>query len=460
MNETRTMPHALDAERAVLGAPLIAPRLMVELVAALETDDFFLPAHREIFDALVETARRDKPADVLLVGDILRERDRLKMLEGGESYLLSLANAVPTVEHFESYLGIVRDRSTQRRLIHVSKTIESFGYGDVVDTGAMLSEAMEALTALSLRRAGRRKLAPIAASVEATLEALQARQERGGALEGVSTGIEALDRELGGLRPENKYEIAARPGVGKTALAMSIARGHAKRVNATVLVFSLEMPSQQLIERLISAEGSIDSATLRNARLNIEQWKTHVIPASQVLQPLPLYIVDDQYTIGEVEATAHRWRAMHPDADGLIVVDYLQLFDVGHARGQSTSDAIGMVSKRIKRLAKKLKVPIIELSQLNRESEKESRRPRLSDLRASGDIEQDADAVIFIHDEGVRDDRDELVRTTDGPVELIIAKNRHGAQGRAKAHWCARHYTFTDVETRRMDAGRVPYADE
>lgn len=453
----RTLPHSLDAERAVLGAPLVSPSKLPEILADLETDDFFLPAHREIFDALAELDRREKPPEILLLADELEARGMLPRLDGGMSYLLRCANEVPIAENVGHYVAIVRQKASLRRLIAACAEVQSSAYGDFGEFESFLAEASEKITSVAMRRSRATAFSRFSDDIDAALEDIQKRgsASREGRVLGARSGIAKLDRILGGLQPGNTYVLAARPGVGKTSLGINFAVRHAAmgfnavtKRRARSLIFSLEMPKAQLIDRIFAGATPMDHSLLRTGA-GIE-WH-RLTTAAAKLADFGVQIIDDQHTPAEMEATAHRFRATHPDDDIVMVVDYLQLADLPSVKGQNEATALGKFTKRLKRLAKKLAAPIVELSQINRDAEKESRRPRLSDLRDSGSIEQDADAVVFIHDPGVKldDARDAAtVNTVDGTVELIVAKNRHGETGLLKVRWIAKYCSFygTDAD--------------
>lgn len=463
----RHSPHSLEAERAVLGASLISPAKLPEILSELETDDFFLPAHREIFDALRDLDRREKPPEILLLADELQARGMLSRLEGGTSYLLRCANETPTAENVGHYVAIVRERAILRRLIAAVAEIGSSAYGDFGDIGAFLAECSEKITSVAMRRVRTAAIRSFADDIEHGLAEVERRGNaaREGRVVGVRSGIAKLDRILGGLKPENVYVVAARPGIGKTALAVNFAVRHAAmgfnvvtKRRARSLIFQLEMPRAQLVDRIFAGSVPMD-ASLISSGVGVE-WH-RLTQAASKLSDFGIQIIDDQYTPAEIEATAHRYRSAYPDDDILVIVDYLQLADLPLVKGENGAAALGKFTKRLKRLAKKLKVPIIELSQLNRDVEKDNRRPKLSDLRESGAIEQDADAVIFIHDPGVKLDDGAQVNTVDGTVELIISKNRHGETGLLKVRWIAKYCSFYGLDADGHDgASDAPPVDD
>lgn len=456
----RIQPHSLEAERAVLAAPLISASKLHEILADLETDDFFLPAHREIFDALRELDRNEKPPEILLLTEEIRARGKIAVLEGGESYLLRCVNELPTAENVGHYIAVVREKATLRRVIMAAAEIMNSAYGDCGDVTEFMTEASEKITAVAMRRTRVAAFKRFDTDIEDALAAVELRGAAAaeGRVTGARSGIAKLDRILGGMQSENVYVVAARPGVGKTGLGINMAVRHASMGlnkvtgrRARSLIFSLEMPRPQLMDRIFAGSMPIDHSLLKSGQ-GIE-WHRLAAAASK-LADLGVQIIDDQFTPAEIVATSHRYRAAHPNDDVMILIDYLQLADLPTVKGQNESAALGKFTKLLKRLAKKLKVPIVELSQLNREVEKENRRPKLSDLRDSGSIEQDADAVIFIHDPGVKvgEGREAaIVNTLDGTVEFLVSKNRHGQTGLLKVRWIAKYCSFYSLDVDEYD---------
>jgi replicative DNA helicase len=444
----RHQPHSVEAERAALGGVLLSPSKVTDLLASLQTDDFFIPAHREIYDAMAALHGRDKPVDVLLVADELKARDMLSRLEGGESYLLALANSVPTAENLGHYIRIVGERSALRKLIAACAEIQSSAYGDFGDMKEFLAEASAKITDVALKRSGPQAFRAFGDEIDSALADMEARSKLGGRITGARTGVWKLDKVLKGLQAQNTYVIAARPGKGKSALAVNVAVRHALAnvEKNRSLFFSLEMPRKQLVDRILAQETPLDHEHIRMATLGPRDW-TSVTGAAARLHRMPVVIDDESFTPAEIEAQTNRYRALNPEAEVVVFVDYVQLARFNIGKGQSLGQAISDFAAMLKRLAKRLKVAIVEVCQLNRDSEKEGRRPRISDLGESGGIERHADSIIFIHDEGQRiEDGGPIVNTEDGPVELIVAKNRAGRTGIVKSRWMGRYCGFFDLE--------------
>jgi replicative DNA helicase len=429
----RLPPHSLEAERSVLGGVLVKPSAFDEMATVLTADDFILPGHREIFTAMMELDKRRAPIDVISLGDELKVRGALPRLEGGQAYLLTLANAVPTAENIGHYVRLVKEKATLRRLIAACAEIQSRAYGEFGSFEDFLDES-ETLVFKVAQQDRRASYSPVGDLMGDVVEELQTRSMERRQITGVPTGFTKLDEITAGLQPENLIVVAARPGVGKTSWAINVAVNAALHHAIPVLVFSLEMSKFELMERMLAGEARIDSSRLRKGIIEYGDWKSSIYPAADRLTKAPILIDDSAApNILELRAKSRRFRG---DARyfpgkidgrpqlGLIVIDYLQLArGLGSRRDDSREREIAEISRGLKALAKDLHIPIIAISQLNRGVEKrEDKRPQLSDLRESGAIEQDADMILFIH-------REEMYGTEGavrGKAELIIGKNRQG----------------------------------
>jgi replicative DNA helicase len=450
----RSPPHNLDAERSVLGGVLIKPSSFDEVATSLQVDDFFLPAHREIFEAMLAIDKRRQPLDVIAVADELRTRGMIARLEGGETYLLTLSNSVPTAENVGHYARLVKEKATLRRLIAACAEIQSRAYGDFGEFEAFLDE-VETQVFKVAQQNRRESYAAVGDLMEEVLHNIEVRAAERKAVTGVPTGFTKLDEITAGLQRENLIIVAARPGGGKTSWAVNVAV-HAAMRKIPVLIFSLEMSKYELMERMLAAEARIDSGRLKRGFLEYSDWKNKIHPASKSLAEAPILIDDSSaISIMEIRAKARRFRGdvryfppppppvdgrLPPPPLGLIVVDYLQL-----ARGsagkkdENRQQEIAEISRGLKALAKDLKVPIIAVSQLNREVEKREGKPKLSDLRESGAIEQDADMILFIH----REDNSEAAQAGPTTVsELIVGKHRNGATGSVKVTFIKEYTKF------------------
>src|SRR5882672_3197279 len=374
----RSQPHNLDAEKSVLGSIFIKPAAFDEIATTLQVDDFFLPAHREIFEAMLALDKRRQPIDVIAVADELKTRGMLPRLEGGESYLLALANAVPTAENILHYARLVREKATLRRLIAACAEVQSSAYGDFGEFEAFLDEAETKIFKVAQQNR-RETYVATGDLMEEVLHNLEVRTAERKAVTGVPTGFTKLDDITAGLQRENLIIVAARPGGGKTSWAVNVAMHAALLHKIPVLIFSLEMSKYELMERMLAGEARIDSGKIKRGFLEYADWKNKIHPASGRLAAAPILIDDSSaISIMEIRAKARRFRG-----DPRYFPPPPAATD-----GHPPAPPLGL-----KALAKDLKVPIIAISQLNREVEKREGKPRLSDLRESGSIEQDADMV-------------------------------------------------------------------
>ena len=432
----RQAPHNLEAERSALGGVLVKPSAFDEMATTITADDFLLPAHREIFAAMLELDQRRQPIDVVSLGDELKNRGSLARLENGQAYLIELANSVPTAENIGHYARLVQEKATLRRLIAACAEIQSRAYGEFGDYEQFLddSERMVFQVAQKNRRENARPISEIMSEVLANIDA-RARESK--AVTGVPTGFTKLDEITAGFQPDNLIVVAARPGVGKTSWALNVASHAALNYKIPAFIFSLEMSKHELIERLLSGEARIDSNRMRRGKIEYSEWKNKIYPAGDRISRAPILIDDSPgVNILELRAKARRFRSdprfFPPHTDGppplgLVVIDYLQLaHGMGSRREESREREIAEISRGLKGLAKELHIPIIAVSQLNRSVEKrEDKTPQLSDLRESGAIEQDADIILFIH-------RDEMYNADPsgrGKALLKIGKNRAGPTG-------------------------------
>ena len=429
----RLPPHNLEAERSALGGVLVKPLAFDEMATVLTADDFFLPAHREIFLAMMELDQRRQPIDVVSLGDELKSRGALPRLEGGQSYLITLANSVPTAENISHYVRLVKEKATLRRLIAACAEIQSRAYGEFGSYEEFLDDAETQIFKVAQQNR-RESFQPVGELLGDVVNELQTRSMERRQITGVPTGFTKLDEITAGFQPENLIVVAARPGVGKTSWAINVATHAALDHGIPVLIFSLEMSKFELMERMLAGEARIDSSKMRRGMIEYGDWKSHIYPAADRLTKAPILIDDSAApNILELRAKARRFRGnpkyFPASSDGrtplgLMVVDYLQLArGLGGRREESREREIAEISRGLKALAKDLRIPIIAVSQLNRGLERrEDKRPQLSDLRESGAIEQDADMILFIH-------REEMYGTEGAErnkAELIIGKNRHG----------------------------------
>ncbi len=460
----RVPPHDLDAEAAVLSAVMIDQFALDKVLEFLKADHFYSEAHRRIFEACVDLRGTGKPVDVVQVGTWLKDRDRIAQV-GGMGYLTEVLNAAPAVANVAAYGRTIREKARVRQLIATCQRVSAEGYIDYGDAQAFIDSAEQAVYEIART--------PESSSVERLLDVmkkafkqLQDAANRGDRITGAPTGFARYDKLTAGLHDGDLSIVAARPGMGKTSFVLNVAvnvaspKGRESVNDPTqkweepgmgVVVFSLEMPREQLANRMICSEGRVDVGKLRQGYLGQQDWG-RLTQAASYLGGLPIWIDDSPaLSILELRAKCRRLQAEYDRVDetgkktqriGLVVVDYLQLMK-GRDGVNSREQEISEISRGLKGLAKELKIAVIALSQLNRAVEtrnEKSKRPQLSDLRESGAIEQDADNICFIY----RDDYYNRETTTEPNVaELIIAKQRNGPTGTVKVRF-DREYTRFD----------------
>ena len=420
----RVPPHNLEAERAVLGASLLDKDGLLLVTETLQTEDFYDLRHRRAFDIMVDLAQKDRPVDPLTFMEEASRRGILDEL-GGQPFLAELVDSVTTVANVEYHVAIVRDKSVHRRLIQVGSDIVRLGYAEDRDVDEILDEAERAVFEIS-QRGGKNLFRHVGEVLGPTFRQIEIQFQAGEAVTGVSTGFADFDRLTGGLQPGSLNIVAARPSMGKTALALNIAQYAAVRKKVPVLVFSLEMGAEQLVQRLLGAEARINIHDLRTGSFHETAWES-LAEAAGVLAQAPLYI-DDSSVLStlELRARCRRFKALHPEL-GLVVVDYLQIMSMAK-RVESKQQEVAEISRALKAVARELEVPVVALSQLSRAVEsRNDKRPMLSDLRDSGAIEQDADLVILLYRGGYYNAT--TAEETDNAAEIIVAKHRNGPTG-------------------------------
>ena len=429
-------PHSAEAEESVLGAVLLSAEAANVALEKLHPDDFYMPAHQSIFEAITALFDTNQPIDAVTVSDALRRLDALEQ-SGGPGYLAQLLAAVPTASNIEHYAGIVEEHALRRRLQRVGGDVTQLAGRMDDDIATVLDRAEQSVFAVSERRIGE-GLAPIDPLLGPAIERAEELNRRGGEVTGLPTGFRDLDRNLAGLHPSNLLIVAARPGMGKSALALNIAQ-NAAIDDHPVAIFTLEMSREEVVSRMLCASGRIDSQRLRSGQLGESDF-TKLSNAASILYKKPIFVDDSPgLTVTEIRAKCRRM-ARRPGLS-LVVVDYLQLMQ---GSGQENrQQEIAAISRSLKNLARELEVPVIALSQLNRSMEqREDKRPRLSDLRESGSLEQDADVVMFIY-------RHEYyhpeAQETKGIAEVAVAKHRQGATGRVDMTFLPEFTLFSDM---------------
>ena len=449
----RVLPHDIEAEEAVIGALLIDGEAIHQVAPVLRPGDFYRERNRWCYEAAIELSQRPEAIDLATLG---HEMARLSRLEeaGGYEYLSQLSATVPTSVNVEYYAQIVRRTSVMRQLIHAASGIANLGFENGSDVDDTLTRAEDLL--FRLRGAGTgRDFVHIREVLDRYLE--ESAQVTAGPLghsaAPIPSGFGDLDQILGGLQRSDLLVLAARPGLGKTALALSIAR-NAARYGATSAIFSVEMSRDQLGQRLLAAESNVDSYRLRQ-HLYTEQQERRIVDATGVLSDLPVYI-DDTPMLSVMDLRSKARRLHLERGIDLIIVDYLQLMQGTDTRGNTNRvQEVSEISRSLKGLARDLNVPVLALSQLSRAVEnRPSHRPQLSDLRESGSIEQDADVVMFIYREDFNFTQEEWeTRFVDKPypkdlAELIISKHRHGALGSLHLRFESRLAKFVSLTDR------------
>ena len=431
---TGTLPHNLDAEKSILGGILLSPVAFAQVADTVAPADFYHPAHEAIYAAMVALDQAHRPIDLLTVADQLRVEDTLGRLRslGGEAYFGELSGAVVTVENIAFYARMVADLARVRRLAEAADQVAAKARsGDFGDAGEFIGESEKALFAAT-QSGPRAGYVPLQKILGPVIKTLEARFDHKRPVTGVPSGFEALDELTAGFQPSDLVIIAARPGMGKTSLVMNALQNAALDHAIPSLVFSLEMSKEQLVERMLSSGARIDSTRVRSGYLEARDFIGLAKHASRLSEARISIDDDGSPSLLEIRARARRWRAQHPIAQyplAAIAVDYLQLIDAQRDKGESTADAVGRVSRGLKALAKELRVPVLALSQLNRDVEKRGdKRPTLADLRDSGAIEQDADVVAFIYRDEVYDENTK----EPGIAEIIVAKHRSGPIGFVK----------------------------
>jgi replicative DNA helicase len=436
-----TPPANPEAEQSVLGAILVRPEVMDRIADVIGPEDFYREAHGRIFRAMLDLYGRSEPVDLVTVNSLLKERGQLEGV-GGPAFLAGLSEQVGFATNVEYYANLVKDKAVLRRLLDCTQEIAAACLAPVEDVAEFLDAAEHKVFQVAEAKV-RPGFIPISALVDdeiATLEAIWGRKD--GALTGVTSGFSDLDSYTAGFQASDLIILAARPSMGKTALALNIAFNAAYKSKPPVPVafFSLEMSKEQLVRRLLSAEGRVDASQIRRAAfLTGDEWR-RLQEAAGILLDCPIYIDDTPAaTVLDIRAKSRRLKA--DGKLGLIIIDYLQLMQ-GRAELSSREQQISEISRSLKGLAKELNVPVIALSQLSREPEKrEKKRPQLSDLRESGAIEQDADVVMFIY-------RDEVYRKDSqdkGIAEVILGKQRNGPIGTIKLHFESKFTRFDDL---------------
>ncbi|MEE1131262.1 MAG: replicative DNA helicase [Caryophanon sp.] len=437
----RVPPHNHEAEQAVIGAIFLDSSTLITASEILRPDDFYRSAHQKIFETFTRLSDQGKGIDVVTVTEELSSKKELENV-GGVAYIMELANAVPTAANVGHYAKIVEEKALLRRLIHVATKIVEDGYTREDEVESLLGEAERKVMEVANRK-NASDFRHIKDVLVNTFDNIEQMQHRTGDVTGIPTGFTALDKLTAGFQRNDLIIVAARPSVGKTAFALNVAQNVAVRADENVAIFSLEMGAEQLIMRMLCAEGNIDAQNLRTGSLTPEDWNKLMI-AMGTLSDAGIFIDDTPgIRISEIRAKCRRL-ANEQGGLGMILIDYLQLIQGNGKSGESRQQEVSEISRSLKALARELKVPVIALSQLSRGVEqRQDKRPMMSDLRESGSIEQDADIVAFLYREDYYDKSDEAEQ---GVIEIIVAKQRNGPTDTVKLMFKKEYNKFINMD--------------
>lgn len=433
-------PHSLEAEKALLGSILMRGEALHDVVDLISSDSFYTNQHRYIWNSILELHTKGAPIDLLTVSARLKEKEQLDQ-SGGMTYLTEVINSVPSSTNANHYAQIVEKKHGMRELLRVSEQISGLGYDEDSDLHELLEKAEKVLYNVT-NKTGSHKFIALKDTLHEAWERLDHLHKTKDELRGVPSGFSDLDNKLSGFQKSDLIILAARPSMGKTSLALDIARKAAVNHKVPVAIFSLEMSSQQLVDRMLSAESQVDSWKIRTGHnLSVEADFKAIGDAISRLSDAPIYIDDAPgNNILKMRAVARRLK--NEKGLGLIVVDYLQLMVPTNSRNNDNIvQQVTEISRSLKNLARELEVPVLALSQLSRAVEQRGGKPRLSDLRDSGSIEQDADVVMFIHR-----DQDQEQGGRKEEAEIMIEKHRNGPTGIVKLYFDSKKTTFMSID--------------
>lgn len=437
----RIPPNDSQAEQAVLGSMLVDKNAILTVIEILKPEDFYRKEHEEIYHAILDLYEKGDPIDLLTLKSQLEIRGNYDVVNGFE-YLVSLSNPMYSIANVESYAHIVEEKSILRRLIESSNEISKLSYDQNEEVNQVLELAEQKIFSISQNKS-QKSYASIKQALIDTFDHLEELANRPSGLVGLTSGFHDLDNKTLGFTPGQLIVLAARPAMGKSALALNIATNAALKANASVVYFSLEMSKEELTGRILASEAMVDSQKIRSGKLEDNDWIS-VTNSAGTLSEAKIFLDDSSgYTPIELRARCRKMKMEHNI--GLIVIDYLQLMNASRSSNSRQAD-ISEISRSLKLLAKELGVPIIALSQLSRAPEqREDHRPMLSDLRESGSIEQDADMVMFLY----RDDYYNPETEKKNVAEVILAKNRAGSTGTIELLWLGQYLKFVNLDKYR-----------
>jgi replicative DNA helicase len=445
LGEARIPPQNIEAEMSVLGSLMLDKDAIVKMADLIRPEDFYKDAHKLIYEMILELYEDREPIDVLSLSNKLEEKKQLETI-GGASYLTELVNTVPSASNVVHYAKVVQKKALLRKLISAAGDILELGYQEAEDVEKILDEAEQKLFRVSQKYV-KADFVPIKTYLESAFNRIDELHKGDRDMRGVPTGFADLDGILAGLQKSDLVILAARPSIGKTALALDIARNVAVKAKIPVGIFSLEMSSDQLIDRMLAAEGKVDAWRIRTGRLRSDGGEDDfqkIGEAMGVLSEASIFIDDSaRSNVMEMRTMARRLQSEHNL--GLIIIDYLQLME-----GRTTNNRVqevSEISRSLKGLARELNIPVLALSQLSRAVENRSPQvPKLSDLRESGSIEQDADVVMFLY----REDREKPETPNKNVIQVIVSKHRNGPLGTANLYFNDNITSFSSLEKKHV----------
>ena len=438
----RIPPHDLVAEQSVLGAVFISPETMISLADELTPDDFYKPANKIVFKTMLSLLEKGEPIDATTMVSALTNQGDISNI-GGINYVVELVNSTPTSKNVEHYAKLVKEKAMLRKVIaDLSESLSSAYQGDV-SIGDIVAKTEKSMLDISNQNTGTgfRNVADI---LDTHMQIVETRSQKDGFVTGLSTGFVGLDKITTGLHEGNLIILAARPAMGKTALALNIAKHVATVERKPAVIFSLEMGAEELIERMVASEGMVPGYHLKTGNLSTDEWK-RLVHAQSNLYDVPIFVDDTAgIRISDIRSKARKL-SQEMGGLGIIIIDYLQL--ITGSKRENRQQIVSEISRELKILAKDLRVPVIALSQLSRSVEqRQDKRPMLSDLRESGSIEQDADIVAFLYREAYYQKEQADSQEANNVTELILEKNRHGSLGTVKLYFHKEYTKFSSVE--------------
>ena len=438
----RILPHDLVAEQSLLGAVFISPDAIISLADELTPDDFYKPANKIVFKTMLSLLEKGEPIDATTMVSALTNQGDISNI-GGINYVVELVNSTPTSKNVEHYAKLVKEKATLRKVIaDFSDSLSSAYQGDV-SISDIIAKTEKSMLDISNQNTGTgfRNVADI---LDTHMQIVETRSQTDGFVTGLSTGFVGLDKITTGLHEGNLIILAARPAMGKTALALNIAKYVATMERKPAVIFSLEMGAEELIERMVASEGMIPGYHLKTGNLSTDEWK-RLVHAQSNLYDVPIFVDDTAgIRISDIRSKARKL-SQEMGGLGIIIIDYLQL--ITGSKRENRQQIVSEISRELKILAKDLRVPVIALSQLSRSVEqRQDKRPMLSDLRESGSIEQDADIVAFLYRDAYYQKEQADSQEANNVTELILEKNRHGSLGTVKLYFHKEYTKFSSVE--------------